>query len=135
MPDPGEGRVVNVSDGEITLELPNRISAEVGERFSIINDTGKQVAQVKVIRSDTQGTVARQFQPFVSDDVLRAAAAGVGAVLGSLAFEPIAGAVVGAALGSALGQRQRAPISPGMKVVPTLELERQRRELPSSGTS
>lgn len=134
MSDASQGSIVKIDQGEITLDLPSGVSAEVGERFSVVNDAGKQIAQVKVIRSDAQGTVARQFQPFVSDDVLRAAAAGVGAVLGSLAFEPIAGAVIGAALGSALGQRQRAPILPGMKVVPTLEMESQ-GESPALGSS
>jgi hypothetical protein len=132
MPDLNEGRVAKVSKGEITLDLPSGATAEVGERFSIISDSGKQIAQVKVIRSDATGIVARQFQSFVSDDVLRAVAAGVGAVIGSLAFEPVPGAMVGAALGSVLGQRQRAAISPGMKVIPTLEIERQHGELSGS---
>lgn len=133
MPETTEGRVARVNGSQIELDLPSGVTTEVGERFTILDDSGKQIAQIKIVKSDDTGIVARQFQSFVSDDVLRRAiGAGVGAALGSLTFDPVAGAAVGAALGSVLGQKHRASICPGMRAVPSVEMERQRRELPTA---
>jgi hypothetical protein len=136
MPDSIEGRVTKVSGGEITLELPSGATAEIGERFSIVNNFGRQITQVKVIRSDATEIVARQFQSFISNDVRNAVDASFhssfGTALVGAALGGIPGAVIGAALGNVLGKRQRASISPGMKVIPALEIERQDRGWPSA---
>jgi outer membrane lipoprotein SlyB len=104
--------------------LPSGTSARIGEIFTIFNSSGKQVAQVKVVENDADLIIARESRTFVSEDILRnAIGAGLGAAIGTLALEPITGAIVGAALGNALSRRQRLPITAGMRVVSALEIE------------
>jgi len=123
------GRVVGRNGKDIEIRLPPGQTAEVGERFGVLDDSGKQIAIVKVIKSDPNQIIARQFQQFVSDEVLgRAVGAGVGAAVGSIfSLDPpgaSVGAMIGAAVGSALSQRPGPSIRTGMKVEPVAELAR-----------
>jgi hypothetical protein len=123
-----EGHVARLLNGEIEIKLPSKTKAEVGERFTVIDDAGRVVAQVKVIKIEPNVIMAREFRSFVSQDVLRRAlGAGIGAAVGTFVLEPVAGAMMGAALGSALSQKQRPPITAGMRVIPSLELEQARQ--------
>jgi hypothetical protein len=128
MPRAVAGHIVDVADnGDLKVSLsPSRV-AEVGERFTVLNEREKPIAEIKVVRADSSEIVARHFEPFVSDAALRAstgsgAGAVIGGILGSLIF-PGAGTAIAAAMGTALGSalRHRSPTEPilsGMAIVP-----------------
>jgi hypothetical protein len=146
MSNPATGRIVDAaSNGDLRITPPADQAAEVGERFCVLNEQGEPIAEIKVIRSDASGTIARYFQPFVSDEALRNASAGTahgrassaaagaaaGAILGSPL--PLVGTMAGAAIGamtgvvlrSALARRSpRQPIQSGMVIVPIVGLNK-----------
>jgi hypothetical protein len=125
MLDKPTGTIVEVEpNGDVRVSLRKGQTAEVGERFSVLNDNQEPIAQIKVVRADSSGIVARSFQPFVSNDTLRRATAGAaaGAAGGAIAsivpgVGTVAGATIGAVVGSALARRKpKQVIESGMSI-------------------
>lgn len=131
------GRVVKTkSNGDLTIIPPRGKTVEVGERFHVLNESKEPIAEIKVVSTDSSETIARYFQPFVSDETLRAATkstgkaatakgAAAGATAGAIAasvvplFGTVVGAATGAVIGSVLARRSpRQPIRNGMTIVP-----------------
>jgi phage tail tape-measure protein len=111
------------ANGDLRISLREGQTAEVGERFSVLNEKQEPIAQIKVVRSDSSGVVARSFQSFVTYDTLRRAGAGAGAGAAAGTVVPVvgslAGAVVGAVIGSALARRKpKQAIESGMPISP-----------------
>jgi hypothetical protein len=130
MSDTPTGIILEVeANGDVRVSLPEGQTAEVGERFSVLNENQEPIAQIKVVRSDSSGTVARSFQPFVSNDTLRRATTGAaaGAAVGAIGsivpgVGTIAGATVGAVIGSALARRKpKQAIESGMPILLIVE--------------
>jgi hypothetical protein len=123
MPDAPTGLIVEVeANGDVRVSLPEGQTAEVGERFSVLNENQEPIAQIKVVRSDSSGIVARSFRPFVSNDTLRRATAGAVAGAGAGSVLPVvgtvAGAGIGAVIGSALARRKpKQAIESGMPIL------------------
>jgi hypothetical protein len=102
----GDGRIMEaMPDGNLKIATPAGHRAEVGERFWVLDSHGQPVAEIKVIQSDSSGTTARYFQPFVSDDTLRTVETGAtgGAVGAAVATGSALGTVLVPGLGTAVG--------------------------------
>jgi hypothetical protein len=107
------------NDGNMAIICPSGVEAEIGARFYVINDSDSPIAEIKIIKVDSSGAIARSFKPFTPGPrMTRAAASGVGAALGSFLNAPVTGAVIGAAIGSALaGISSASPIQVGMRII------------------
>jgi hypothetical protein len=116
MPEITEGRVVGVSeDGAVEISLVGGEIPDVGTRFSVLNENGKRVAEIKVIEANSSRIVARRFASFKAAQGVGAAS---GAALGTVLF-PAVGTIVGATVGAlAASAATRKVIRGGMKVVP-----------------
>lgn len=128
MPTTIAGHIVDVADnGDLKISLSPGQVAEVGERFTVLNEREQPIAEIKVVRANSSEIVARHFEPFVSDAALRAstgsgAGAIIGGILGSLIM-PGPGSAIGAATGAAVGSalKHRSPtesIRSGMAITP-----------------
>src|SRR5262249_42975757 len=96
MPEPRTARVISVNaDGTIEVGQPASGPWIEGTRLKISDESGRAVAEVKVVRADPGSAVARYFAPWNSSAV-------TGGVIGSLIL-PGVGTVIGAAIGGLVG--------------------------------
>lgn len=140
MPEVPVGSIVDVTTNEdLVLSMASDQTAEVGDRFYVLNSLNEPLEEITVVRIDPEsGVIARFFQPPVSDEVLRkasrdtdtagdatnragsAAGAAVGAYIGTIAF-PGVGTILGSAVGLVIGnmltpKKQPPRIAVGMKI-------------------